>query len=158
MAAPSVDQKLPAGSGTVELRLWVRLLACAKLGEKQLRRLFEADFDSTLPRFDVMAVLYRAPEGLRMSELSKALLVSNGNVTVVVRQLQERGHVKSEANPKDGRSAIVSLTPSGRKRFLELAEAHHALISDLFVDVGAGDKETLAAALGTLRSVMNARR
>jgi DNA-binding MarR family transcriptional regulator len=147
-------QPLPEGAGAPELRLWVRLLACAKIGEKQLRRRFEDEFDTTLPRFDVLASLYRAPDGLQMSALSRDLLVSNGNVTVVVRQLQEQGLILSQANPRDGRSAIVSLTPAGRARFIELAEAHHRWIAELFVDVSEEEKTALATLLGNLRSVL----
>jgi DNA-binding MarR family transcriptional regulator len=151
-------QPLPEGAGTPELRLWVRLLACAKIGEKQLRRRFEDEFATTLPRFDVLASLYRAPDGLQMSALSRDLLVSNGNVTVVVRQLQEQGLVLSQANPRDGRSAIVSLTPAGKTRFIELAEAHHRWIAELFVDVSEEEKTALATLLGNLRSVLGKNR
>jgi len=151
-------QPLPEGAGTPELRLWVRLLACAKVGEKQLRRRFEDEFDTTLPRFDVLASLYRAPDGLQMSALSRDLLVSNGNVTVVVRQLQEQGLVLSQANPRDGRSAIVSLTPAGKTRFIELAEAHHRWIAELFVDVSEEEKTALATLLGNLRNVLGKNR
>lgn len=151
----SIDKGVPVGSGSVELRMWVRLLACAKIGEKLLRRRFEDEYHTTLPRFDVLAVLYREPQGLQLSALSRTLLVSNGNVTVVVRQLQERGLVQSQANPADGRSAIVSLTPSGRTRFVELAEAHHRWISELLSDVPETDKDDLVRMLGNLRTNMS---
>lgn len=146
---------VPEGAGAPELRLWVRLLACAKVGEKQLRRRFEDEFGTTLPRFDVLAALYRAKDGLQMGALSRDLLVSNGNVTVIIRQLQEQGLVLSKANPRDGRSAIVSLTPTGKARFLELAEAHHRWIAEIFADVPAADVDALGELLGKLRSILN---
>lgn len=154
MVEKSGDGPLPAGAGTPELRMWVRLLACAKVGEKQLRRRFEDEFDTTLPRFDVLAALYRAPDGLQMSALSRDLLVSNGNVTVVVRHLQEGGLIRSQTNPRDGRSAIVSLTPEGRAHFLKLAEAHHGWIAELFGNVPVDKVEELASLLGEVRSVL----
>lgn len=153
-----VDEDVPIGAGSAELRMWVRLLACAKIGEKQLRRLFESEYDTTLPRFDVLAALYRAPGGLRMSALSRSLLVSNGNVTVIVRQLQENGLVKSQTDPNDARSAIVSLTPGGRRRFVELAEAHHRWISKFFADVPATDMDDLVSKLGDLRAIISGSR
>jgi DNA-binding MarR family transcriptional regulator len=146
--------QLPAGSGSAELRMWVRLLACAKIGEKRLRRLFEDEFDTTLPRFDVLAALYRTPDGLRMSDLSRALLVSNGNVTLIVRQLHEQGFVLSQTDPRDARSAIVSLTESGRQRFIVLAEAHHRWISEIFADVPEARLHELADCLGELRAAL----
>lgn len=153
----TIEKELPAGAGTPQLRMWVRLLACAKIGEKLVRRRFEDEFDTTLPRFDVLAALYRAPEGLRMSALSRALLVSNGNVTVVVRHLQERGLILSQTDPRDARSAIVSLTPVGHKHFLELAEAHHRWISELFADLPVEQMDALSTLLGDMRATLNAR-
>lgn len=148
------DPDLPAGAGSAELRMWVRLLACAKFGEKYLRRRFEDEFDTTLPRFDVLAALFDAPDGLRMSELSQRLLVSNGNVTVIVRQLQERGFVASRINPHDARSAIVSLTRVGREEFLKLAEAHHCWISEIFSSVPPESIAALSTTLGEVRAIV----
>lgn len=145
----------PAGAGSPQLRMWVRLLACAKIGEKRLRRRFDDEFDTTLPRFDVMAALDRSPEGLRMSDLSRALLVSNGNVTLIVRQLQERGLVEVKADPQDGRSAIVTLSAEGRERFLMLAEAHHRWIEELFAELPEAKVKDLAGALGDVRAILS---
>lgn len=142
------------GAGTAHLKMWVRLLGCAKVGEKQLRRKFEDQFGTTLPRFDVLAALYRVPEGLRMSALSRALLVSNGNVTSLVRQLQGQGLVQSKIDPQDARSAIVSLTRAGREQFIILAEAHHAWIAEMFHDVPAERLDQLVQCLGELRSLL----
>ncbi|MEO8721959.1 MAG: MarR family transcriptional regulator [Sphingobium sp.] len=145
-----------AGAGTDELRLWVRLLRCAKVGEKLLRRNFEEQFDTTLPRFDVMAVLYREPDGMSMGSLSRALLVSNGNVTSIVRQLQAQGLLQSIPHPQDGRSAIVSLTLAGRAQFVVLAEAHHAWISEIFREVPADRLKQLVEGLGELHTILGA--
>lgn len=156
-AATADAERLPAGAGTPALRLWVRLLASAKIGEKHLRRRFEEEFQTTLPRFDVMAALFREPDGVPMSALSRRLLVSNGNVTVVVRQLQDSGLAITRTNPLDGRSVLVALTPSGKARFIELAEAHHGWIAELFADVAASDIEELAGLLGDLRAALSER-
>jgi DNA-binding MarR family transcriptional regulator len=156
MKSPKKKKKssVPAGAGSAELQMWVRLLACAKIGEKQLRRRFENEFDTTLPRFDVLATLYRTPDGLRMSDLSRALLVSNGNVTLIVRQLQDQGLVVSRTDPQDARSAIVSLTDAGRQRFIVLAEAHHQWIREIFASVPASQMRDLAETLGELRMLL----
>ena len=75
------------GDGRNSVRLWLRLLSCAMIVEKRLKRRFADQFGTTLPRFDVLAALDRAPDGLTMGALSRALLVSNGNVTALVRTL-----------------------------------------------------------------------
>lgn len=146
---------LPAGAGTPELRMWVRLLACAKVGEKRLRRNFETQFATTLPRFDVLAVLFRHPEGLRMSALSRELLVSNGNVTSIVRQLQTQGLVQSCVDPEDARSAIASLTKEGKEQFLVQAEAHHLWITQIFGSIPREKLDGLSNALDSVRLALS---
>lgn len=153
-AFTAAAEQLPTGSGTPVLRLWVRLLACAKVGEKHLRRRFEEEFQTTLPRFDVMAALFRAPEGLPMSTLSRNLLVSNGNATVVVRQLQDGGFATTRPNPRDARSVLVALTAEGKTRFLQLAEAHHRWIAELLAKVPPDQVEDLGQLLGNLRNTL----
>lgn len=141
-----------SGDDAQNLRVWVRLLACAKVIEKRLRRNFAEQFDTTLPRFDVLATLDRAGEPVPMGALSQALLVSNGNVTHVVRQLQEQGYVRSEPAPGDARSALVSLTETGAARFALLAEAHRQWVAQSLAPMPAQHRAQLLDLLTELRS------
>lgn len=144
-----------SGSGSLDLRVWVRLLNCAKIIEKRLRRNFEDEFQTTLPRFDVLATLSREPDGMRMGELSRALLVSNGNVTSIVRQLQEQGHVVSRIAPEDARSAIVSLTTEGYEYFERLARAHHQWVRESLGAFPADEQRLLLDLLTKLKSSLS---
>lgn len=144
--------KAAARGGPLELRAWIRLLECAKIIEKRLRRNFEDQFDTTLPRFDVLATLGRSDTGMRMGELSRALLVSNGNVTAVVRQLEEQGLVAVAPDPEDRRSAIVSLTPAGHARFEELASAHHGWVLEALSDFPEDKQRVLLQLLTELKT------
>jgi len=146
------DTKTNKLSAQLDLRMWVRLLECAKMIEKQLRRNFLEQFDTTLPRFDVLATLERAPEGLNMGSLSRALLVSNGNVTSIVRQLQEQGLVSSRPDPADGRSAIVALTSRGREQFAALAAAHHGWVHEALDSFSEDKQEALLSLLTELKT------
>src|SRR5258708_20340358 len=71
------------------LRLWLRLLTCTTMIENYVRGKLREAFDTTLPRFDLMAQLARHPEGLKMRELSELLMVSGGNVTGITHQLEK---------------------------------------------------------------------
>ena len=142
----------PDISGTLDLRIWVRLLSCARIIEKGLRRKFQEQFDTTLPRFDVMAALDRAEGGLNMGSLSRALLVSNGNITAMIRQLVEQGLVRSRLDPLDRRSAIVALTPKGKASFAELAAAHHQWVREALQDFPVPMREQLLPLLSELRA------
>lgn len=152
---PMTNKATAKGVGALDLKVWVRLLACAKIIEKRLRRNFEEQFDTTLPRFDILATLSRRPEGMRMGELSKALLVSNGNVTAIVRQLHEQGLVSSIPDPDDRRSAIVSLTPAGREQFDQLAAAHHEWVREALKQFPEQQQSQLLDLLGQLKSSLS---
>jgi DNA-binding MarR family transcriptional regulator len=133
------------------VRLWLRLLTCSTIIEKRVRRGFAERFGTTLPRFDVLASLARSPAGMRMSELSRLLLVSNGNVTGLVKTLAGEGLVSVAPAGNDRRVTIASLTPAGRIYFDELATAHRAWIDEVLGGFGAEDRDQLYALLGTLK-------
>lgn len=123
-----------AAPSPLDLRVWVRLLSCVVQMEKRLRRNFIDEFETTLPRFDVMASLERCPDGQTMGDLSRSLLVSKGNVTAIVRQLEAQKLIVSKVDPNDRRSAIVALTEEGRHRFDEMAAAHHGWVQQMMAD------------------------
>ena len=79
------------------IRLWLRMLATNRLVETRTRRLLLERFGTTLPRFDLMSQLERSPEGLKMNELSRRLMVTGGNVTGIVDQLVREGLVERTA-------------------------------------------------------------
>lgn len=143
-------------AGQMDVRVWLRLLSCTTVIEKRLRRRFVAQFDTTLPRFDVLATLERYPEGVTMGELSRALLVSNGNVTALVRQLEADGHVSGCPAPDDRRSLIVALTDQGRRHFADLAVAHRNWIQGMFAEVSDDDQVELYRLLAKLKHSIGA--
>ena len=131
-----------------ELRLWLRLLTCTTLIEEEVRKRLRNRFDTTLPRFDLMAQLDRAAGGMTLSDLSKRMMVSNGNVTGLVDRLVELGHVARRTSQTDRRSQIVSLTPLGQTAFRSMAAAHEGWIDELFADLGRADMAALMRLLG----------
>lgn len=135
----------------VDVRLWLRLLSCSTIIEKRLRRRFAEQFGTTLPRFDILATLDRHSDSLRMSELSRSLLVSNGNVTAVVRQLEADGYLTIRTAPDDRRSSLVSMTPAGHRHFQELAAAHHGWIKGMFEGMDRNQQLALFHLLDQLR-------
>ncbi len=139
-------------AGPMDVRVWLRLLSCSTIIEKRLRRRLTERFGSTLPRFDILAALERHPDGATMGELSRALLVSNGNVTTLVRQLESAGMVAASPAPGDRRSSIVALTPVGRTHFAELAVAHHNWIKGMFKGMKREDQMALYRGLALLKT------
>src|SRR5271156_4473514 len=103
------------------LRLWIRLLRASRLIESVARERLKSQFGATLPRFDVMAALYRKPDGMLMSEISRFLMVSNGNVTGIVDRLVSDGFAVRSQRNGDRRTSFISLTRKGRAAFAEMA-------------------------------------
>ncbi len=134
------------------LRLWLRILSCTMLIEGTIRNRLREHFNTTLPRFDVLSALHRAHDGLSMGELSRMLMVSNGNVTGVVTRLVSDGLVERNQSLEDRRTHVVTLTKEGETAFNAMADAHEAWIDELFAAVSNEDAERL---LVDLRRVQN---
>lgn len=141
---------VPASLSKARLRLWLRLLKATGEVEAELRRRLRAEFDTTLPRFDVMAALARAPEGLRMSEISERLRVSNGNITGIVDRLVQEGLALRVAVPGDRRAMVARLTPKGQEVFAEQAAAHEQWVDHLLAGLDGDDLASMAAQLDRL--------
>ncbi|MFN4115064.1 MAG: MarR family winged helix-turn-helix transcriptional regulator [Inhella sp.] len=131
------------------LKLWLRLLSCSTQIEQQVRGRLRERFATTLPRFDYLAQLERFPEGLRMKALSRYLMVSGGNVTLLTDQLEAEGFVERLADPEDRRSWMLRLTPAGRRAFETMAAEHEAWLRELIG--GFGPTAQLYELLGQLR-------
>ncbi len=129
------------------LRLWLRMLKTTRTIEARLRENLRAEFGATLPRFDVMAALSRFEDGLKMSEISGVLRVSNGNVTGIVDRLADEGLLVRVSVPGDRRASRVRLTRKGREEFARQAAAHEAWISDLLGQFDAEQARAIAMEL-----------
>jgi DNA-binding MarR family transcriptional regulator len=130
--------ELPEDHGD-ELRLWLRLLTCATLIEGEVRSRLRDRFDVTLPRFDLMAQLDKAPEGMTLSDISKRMMVSNGNVTGLVERLVESGHLDRRTSDQDRRVQVIRLTKAGRSEFRRMAAEHETWIAEIFSDLSEKD-------------------
>lgn len=140
------------------IRLWLRLLRVTRTMEAEIRETLRTEHDTTLPRFDVMAALYRAPEGLKMSELSGQLRVSNGNVTGIIDRLVQDALVERRAVPGDRRAMSVALTGQGRAAFTDLAAHHEAWIDDMLGGIDAAEAENMAETLRTIADRLDKRK
>ena len=129
------------------LKMWIRLLGVTRAAESHLREHLRVNHGTTLPRFDVMAALWRRRDGVTMSELSRMLLVSNGNATTVVDRLEADGMVRRTPSEEDRRTVFVALTPEGLAEFDGLAAGHEAEVAKVFAGVSEGDLEAVTEIL-----------
>jgi len=141
-----------------ELRLWLRLLTCTNLIDREIRKRLSEEFSTTLPRFDLFAQLERAPDGMTLSDLSKRMMVTNGNVTGLVERLVESGHLERFSLSNDRRVQIVRLTAKGRGSFSRMAKAHENWVAELFAQLSARDIKDLLRTLSRLKESVRAAR
>lgn len=134
------------------LRLWLRLFTSTTMVQRSVDSTLKREFGSSLPRFDLLAQLHRAPDGLRMGELSERTLTTNGNVTWLVAALEREGMVKRRPDAVDRRATVVRLTAAGRRHFEAMAARHERLIADLFDTISPTERLALHTALGSIKS------
>jgi DNA-binding MarR family transcriptional regulator len=152
LASPTADRESAvAEDDKLQLRLWLRLMTCTDLIEDRVRGRLRTDFATSLPRFDVLAQLDRARDGLTLSALSSRLMVSNGNVTGLVDAMVRDGLVERRANPADGRSALISATTAGAELFARMAPAHQGWIDGLMAGLSRAEMVLLLELLGKLK-------
>lgn len=133
------------------LKLWLRLLACTTRVETVIRNRLRSEFGTTLPRFDLLAQLDREVQGLTMGELSARMMVTGGNVTGIVDQLEAEGLVVRSEHPNDRRAWRVQLTAVGRRQFRRMAAVHEGWIVELFEGWSPAQKTQVQALLATLK-------
>jgi DNA-binding MarR family transcriptional regulator len=150
-------QKIAADTDKERLRLWLKILKVSRIMEGELRERLRTEFDTTLPRFDVMAALYRAETGLRMSELSGVLKVSNGNVTGIVERLVGEGLMVRVPVEGDRRAMVVRLTQKGREDFEAMAATHKGWIDELLGGVAPDQAAALVAHLNSISAQLENR-
>jgi DNA-binding MarR family transcriptional regulator len=147
------DRETIARSGDHRaLRIWLRLLTCTQLIERQVRSRLRHEFGTTLPRFDLMAQLERHPEGLKMNALSELLMVTGGNVTAIVDQLEKEGLVERLDEPADRRAFRIRLTRQGQRAFADMARAHEQWVVEMLSGLTRKEHDALLELLAKLKS------
>lgn len=138
--------------GPLDLRLGLRMLTCSTLVETRLRSLMRTRFNTTLPRFDLMAHLANAPTGLKMSDLSRCMMVTNGNITGITDQLERDGLVERVKVDTDRRSSLIRLTAKGRQLFRRMSAVYQNSLAELFGELAPERRELLYKLLGEFKS------
>jgi DNA-binding MarR family transcriptional regulator len=154
-SAPDPESRVSADHHDA-LRLWLRLLTCTLMIEREIRGRLRERFAITLPRFDLLAQLERHPRGLRMGELSRRLMVTGGNVTGLTTELVAEGLVERMAVPGDRRASVVRLTFRGKRAFDAMAAEHEGWVVAMLADMPGADRDRLHRLLGELKSKVRA--
>ena len=150
-AIPLDRETTLAKAEKLQIRVWLRLLTCTQLIERRIRAQFRRDFDTTLPRFDVLSQLDSAGNALTMGELSSRLMVTSGNVTGLVDSMQKDGLVARAAHPADRRSTVIRMTPAGQELFAMMVPVHRSWIDEMTEGLSRSEMRQLLELLGKLK-------
>ncbi|NLY64635.1 MAG: MarR family transcriptional regulator [Alcaligenaceae bacterium] len=138
-------------SDNQELKLWLRLLTCSNLIENRIRSYLRIEFETTLPRFDLMAQLAQEPKGMKMGDLSERLMVSNGNITAITSQLEKEDLIVRIVNKDDRRSTFIKLTPKGKRQYTKMAKAQGKWLEQMFDGLSPTSSRSLYKSLADLK-------
>lgn len=150
--APDLESRV-VSSDHQDIRLWLRLLSCTTFIENEIRSRLRNEFQTTLPRFDLMAQLQHESDGMKMSDLSRRLMVTNGNITGIADQLEKDGLVERTKLDTDRRSSLIKLTPKGRKLYQKISQAHESWVRTLFASLSKSSHQKLYEQLGELKTM-----
>lgn len=145
------------GNQQAEMKLWLRMLSCCNLIENSLRSRIRAEFQTTLPRFELMTQLAANSKGLKMSDLSRLMMVTNGNITGITDQLEKDGLVERLKDDADRRSSIIKLTTKGKRYHKRLQKAHEHWVVNILDGIAPESRATLFALLGDLKQATYSR-
>lgn len=151
VAPPADRESILLSDDKLELKVWLRLLTCSNLIESEVRARLREAFDTTLPRFDLLAQLDRASDGLTMGELSSRLMVSNGNITGLTDALVRERLVTRIPEPADRRSLRIRLTDAGKRFFDEMTPVHEQWIDAMMAGLTRAEMAQLLNLLGKLK-------
>ncbi len=140
----------------LSVRVWLRLLTCTNIVEGRVAGRLRDEFATTLPRFDFLSQLERAPGGLRMTEISKRMMVTGGNITAIADQLLAEGAITRAPAPGDRRVSIVRLSAAGRRAFAEMARRHEEWIVSMLAGLDEKERTQLYRLLAKLKRHLNA--
>jgi DNA-binding MarR family transcriptional regulator len=158
--APARPDEAPAWLASdrerLDLKLWVRLLACAHAAEQRVKARIKEQFGINQTQFNLMSQLDLAPRGIRMGEVARRTVVTGSNVTAVVDDLERRGFVARQNADDDRRAIVIRLTAKGRVAFAEMAPIHAEWILELFAEFPESEKRSLVRQLDGLKAAMHA--
>jgi DNA-binding MarR family transcriptional regulator len=131
-----------------QVRAYLALLSAATLIQRAVDQNLRESSDLTQAKFEILAHLRQADDGLRMTDLAQELILSRSGATYQIQQLARAGYVTRTPDPADERGIIVRLTGRGAAAVSTALPGHYAVVQHLMFDAISDDQvEELAAIL-----------
>lgn len=134
------------GLSSREGAAWGGLLRTHARVIRKMSAELETGHGLSLRSYDVLRqVALHDDARLRMAELAERVMLTRPGLSGVVARLEDRGLLRREPDPHDGRGAFACLTPEGERKLMEAQATHLASIREHFVSLlGEDELEALA--------------
>jgi len=106
----------------------------------------------TVSQFSVLDVLYIKGE-MRVCELIEKALSTSGNITVVIKNMEQKGWLYKKTCPTDKRAFLVGLTDEGKKLFETLLPEHRNEIKNTYSILSSEEKQELIRILRKFKNI-----
>jgi DNA-binding MarR family transcriptional regulator len=118
-----------------EFHAWRGLVRLRETAMREIDRRLQQHGDLSLADYGILITLVTAPRlRLRMSDLGARRMLTPSGITRVVTRLEERGLVRREPDPADGRAALAALTRPGLEALRRAQVIHHATVREVFLE------------------------
>ena len=123
------------------MQTWIQIVrAFTKIRTKELKYITACGL--TMNQFEVLEVLYHRGD-LQIGAITKLIMSTPGNVTVVVKNLTRDGLVQTLPSSEDSRVRIVSITEAGKTVIGSMFTQHAANLKSYF-DVFSDEEMVVA--------------
>lgn len=119
-----------------ELSSWLSVVKLMTWLPWSIDQQLQHDANLATVEYQVLACLSQSPQRMmRMSSMAVLTNASLSRLSRVVKRLEDRGLVRREADPSDGRFTNAILTDEGFRTIEAAAPAHVAHVRSLVIDV-----------------------
>lgn len=136
------------GDDVMALQTWLQLVRVYSRIQRRLEQSLNKQ-DITLAQFEILMTLKNC-QGISQQELAEHMLVTKGNVCVLVERLEKSGWVERSADPTDGRAYRLGLTPAGRVMLKRVLPDQRAVIEEVFGSLSITESRQLLGLLELL--------
>ena len=117
-----------------EFLAWRGLMRLRETITREIDLRLRRDGLISLADYGVLITLVTEPtHRLRMSDLGARRMLTPSGITRVIARLEEKGLVRREPDPEDGRAAFAVLTRDGLRALRRAQVVHHAVVRELYV-------------------------
>lgn len=113
----------------LSLKTWVKLARSFNTINKVVNEEINT-YGVTPSQFGVLEALYHLGD-MPIGKLGEKILVTGGNMTVILDNLEKQGYIERIKSPTDRRSLFIKLTEKGRTLIEQVFPGHKLFVAEI---------------------------